>query len=64
MIASKKIIDKISDRCLYDEPLKKFLLNLFDFETQEKGWWKNNYEKLIDHCMKEESKNENSKNNL
>jgi len=60
MIASEKIIEKITIKCSNNKNLKNFLIRLFDFETQENGWWTDDYEKLITKHLSEESNNENS----
>jgi hypothetical protein len=60
MIASEKIIEKFSKHCSENENLKKFLICLFDFETQENGWYTDEYEKLIKEHMTLEGNNENS----
>ncbi len=60
MIASDKVIEKISIKCTDDKNLKDFLISLFDFETQENGWWTDHYEKLIEKHISEESNDENS----
>lgn len=59
MIATEKIIEKITNQCENEHLLKKLLIQLLDFETLGKGWWKEDYKKILDECIMEEHLNEN-----
>lgn len=43
----KKISDSINKTCENDRNMKNLLLDLFNFELEERGWWKETYRKII-----------------
>lgn len=43
----KKISDSINRMCEGDKNMKNLLLDLFNFELEERGWWKETYRKII-----------------
>lgn len=43
----KKISDSINKMCKDDKNMKGLLLDLFNFELEERGWWKETYREII-----------------
>lgn len=51
----KKISDSINKACKDDNNMKMLLLDLFNFELEERGWWKETYKTIIKKHVKEAS---------
>ncbi len=51
----EKISEKINEKCVDDQNMKKMLRELFQFQLEDKGWWKDRYREIIHKYAKEES---------
>lgn len=51
----EKISEKINEKCNNDLIMKAMLRELFEFQLEDKGWWKETYREIIEKYAKEES---------
>lgn len=61
MAINKKILSKIAEKTEGKPLVKECLLQLLEFESNEAGWYNDDYKRIIAKCAKGEN-NENIKN--
>lgn len=54
----EKITEQIKSSCGADENMKNMLLELFTFQLEDKGWWKDSYKEIIHRYAKENKDND------
>lgn len=57
----EKIAGVIKSSCKNDESLRKMLLELFQFQLEDRGRWKETYKDIIRKYSKEEQCNDENK---
>ena len=51
----EKISEKIDERCNNDPNMKSMLRELFQFQLEDRGWWKEPYREIIEKYAKKGS---------
>ncbi len=54
----EKISEQINKKCEKDQNMKKMLNELFQFQLEGSGWWKEPYREIIRKFAKEEMAND------
>lgn len=54
MALNKYMLKKISEKTQGDERIKAYIIDILEFESHGKGWYKNAYEEILRrHCKGE-----------
>ncbi len=52
MSLNKKILENISQKTVNNIEMKNFLIELLQFESKRKGWFKNDYAEILEKYCK------------
>lgn len=61
MALNKTIIKKIREKTFNEPEIGDFLVRLLEFESETPGWWKTEYNTILENACKEAKGNENNK---
>lgn len=60
MALNKTIIKKVREKTAQDTAVGDFLVSLLEYESEKHGWFKTDYNNILEKSCKEEKKDENS----
>lgn len=62
MAINKTILLKIKEKTADKPEIGDFLIELLRFESSERGWYKQDYNKFLDEFCRKEKENANNRN--
>ncbi len=60
MALNKTIIKKVREKTVQDSAVGDFLVSLLEYESEKHGWFKNDYNSMLEKSCKEGEKDANS----
>jgi hypothetical protein len=62
MALNKKILTKVKQKTENDQAMDKFLMDLLEFESEQRGWYKTRYAELLENACIEMEVDANADN--